>query len=343
MRFIKIDSVEAGQTLGKTIYSSNGSVLLAEGIMLTVYMINILKRIGVTMIYIKDPNLEDFEIEEVVSDETKRHVMHRMAEMMEAVKSGKDFNSQTLNVSIDKLLEEVAGHKDLLLQMTDIRTSDNAAFLHAMNVCTMSLMMGINMNLNMHQLRDLAIGGLLHDVGKLDSLSDDQSENESWHHTWRGFELLKKKREYNLLVAHVALQHHEAVDGSGRPRSLDGEEIHQYAKIVAVANTYDNLIAGEWEEERIMLPDEACEQLMGLSGTKLDHDTVIQFLRIVSVYPTGTSVKLTNKQTGVVVGQHRGLPGRPVIRIIHTDTDGEMEVKELDLSRNPTIFIESVL
>ena len=61
---------------------------------------------------------------------------------------------------------------------------------------------------------------------------------------------------------------------------------------------------------RRKLPHEACEYMLALAETKLDRDVLIQFLKIVSIYPTGTSVRLSNRETGVVVGQHRGLPTR---------------------------------
>ena len=62
MRYVPIDAVEPGQFLGKTIFSGNGSILLSENVQLTVYMINTLKRIGVTMLYIKDENFDDVDI-----------------------------------------------------------------------------------------------------------------------------------------------------------------------------------------------------------------------------------------------------------------------------------------
>lgn len=82
---------------------------------------------------------------------------------------------------------------------------------------------------------------------------------------------------------------------------------------------------------------------MALAGTKLDHNVVIHFLRTISIYPTGSSVKLTTKESGVVVGQHRGLPGRPVVRVVQQDDNG-LEVKEVDLAKHTTVFfIDSVL
>jgi HD-GYP domain-containing protein (c-di-GMP phosphodiesterase class II) len=342
MKYVHIDTVEPGQYLGKTIFASNGAILLSDGVQLTVYMINTLKRIGVTMVYIKDPNLEDVEIVDLVSEETKRAVMQRMGETFESIRSGKEFTTKAINVSIDTLLDEIMKNKDVLVQLSDIRTKDNEMYVHATNVCMMSVLIGINMGLNQSQLKDLAIGALLHDIGKVELITDDEAEDLKKHHTWRGFELLKNKREYSLLIAHVAFQHHETPDGEGLPRKLTGDQIHLYAKIVAVANTYDNLLFNPKSGAR-MLPHEACEQMMALAGTKLDRDVLIHFLKTVSVYPTGVSVKLSTKETGVVVGQHRGLPGRPVVRVVKQDAEGELEIKEVDLAKHTTVFIDAVL
>ncbi|GGF99727.1 HD-GYP domain-containing protein [Paenibacillus aceti] len=344
MRFMSIEDIEPGQILGRTVYSANGTVLLSENIQLTVYMINTLKRVGVTMLYIKDPGFEDIEIEDVLSEPTKQMVFRDMSETMQAIRSGKDWSTRKISVSVDALLTDVLNNKEVMIQLTDIRTNDNAAYLHAVNVSLLSTMIGLNLGLNFTQLKELAIGALLHDIGKSVPLPEGAKPEEMKnHHTWRGFEILKGKREFNLMIAHTALQHHERLNGSGLPRGLGDEQIHVYPKIVAVANMYDNLIAGgEGSGGRPLLPHEACERLMACSEQELDHDALVEFNRIVSVYPNGTSVRLSTKEIGVVVRQHRGLPGRPVIRIVHGTSD-EMDVKEVDLATETTIFIEAVL
>ncbi|MNE10038.1 Cyclic di-GMP phosphodiesterase response regulator RpfG [compost metagenome] len=344
MRFMSVEDIETGQLLGRTVYSANGTVLLSAGVQLTVYMISTLKRIGVTMLYIKDSNFEDVEIEDILSEGTKQAIFHEMSETLEAIRSGKEWSTRKISATVDTLLTDVLNNKEVLLQLTEIRTKDNAAYIHAVNVCLLTSMIGLNMGLNYTQLKDLAIGALLHDIGKSLPLPDGADKDDPKnHHTWRGFELLKHKREFNLLIAHTALQHHEQLNGSGLPRGLDHEAIHLFAKIVAVANTYDNLISGEGSNEgRALLPHEACEKLMASSERELDRDVLVEFTRIVSVYPTGTSVRLSTKETGVVVSQHRGLPGRPVVRIVHGSGE-DMEVREVDLANETTLFIEAVL
>lgn len=344
MRFMSVEDIEPGQLLGRTVYSSNGTVLLSAGVQLTVFMINTLRRIGVTMLFIKDPDFEDVEIEDVLSEATKQAIFRDMSETLESVRSGKNWSTRKISASVDSLLTDILNNKEVLLQLSEIRTADNAAYLHAVNVCLVASMIGLNLGLNYSQLKDLAIGSLLHDIGKSLPLPEDADKDDPKnHHTWRGFEMLKKKREFNLLIAHTALQHHEHLNGGGLPRGLDHEAIHQFAKIVAVANTYDNLISGEGEGNGSpMLPHEACEKLMASSEHILDHDVLVEFTRIISVYPTGTSVRLSTKETGVVVSQHRGLPGRPVVRVVE-GTGDHMEVKEVDLAKETTLFIEAVL
>ncbi|MNR57235.1 hypothetical protein D3C85_1779660 [compost metagenome] len=71
---------------------------------------------------------------------------------------------------------------------------------------------------------------------------------------------------------------------------------------------------------------------------------LIHFLKIVSIYPTGASVRLSTRETGVVVGQHRGLPGRPIVRVVKQDTNNkELDISEIDLAKHTTVFIEQVL
>lgn len=340
MKYVNVESVEAGEVLGKTVYSSNGTVLLSAGVQLTVFMVNTLKRIGVTTLYIQDEAYKDIEIEDILDEATKRAIINEMSVTLEAVRSGKDWSPKKVSLSIDKLLNDVLNGRELLVQLTDIRTKDNAQYVHAMNVCLLSSVIGLNMGLNYNQLKDLAVGALLHDIGKVGEPSGSNATSKL-HHTWRGFEVIKNKREFSLLVAHTALQHHEHVDGSGLPRGITSKDIHLFAKIVSAANIYDNLINGL--SGNSLLPHEACEEMMAMSGTKLDRDILIEFNKSVSVYPNGTAVRLSTKETGVIVRQHRGLPGRPVIRVARGSTRFSLDVVEIDLAKQTTVFIEGVL
>ncbi|SFA80226.1 HD-GYP domain, c-di-GMP phosphodiesterase class II (or its inactivated variant) [Cohnella sp. OV330] len=338
MKLVDIDNLEPGQLLGRTLFSENGTVLLSAGVQLTVFMISTLRRLGVPMVYISEPGEQQIPLDEVLTEQTKQAVISQMSATFNALRSGKEFSARAISMSVDQLMEDVLRNQNVLVQLSDIRTADNALYMHSMNVCMMATMVGVNMGLNMLQLKELAIGALLHDIGKLGATGPEEGRS---HHAWRGFELLKLKREYSLLTAHVAFQHHEAPDGSGQPRGLSGEEIHAYAKITAVANMYDNLVHGTAELPRLQ-PHEAIERLHALSDTALDREILIEFLKIVSVYPNGVSVRLSNRLIGIVVAQHRGLPSRPIVRVIAREGESSA-ARELDLARLPTLFIDAVI
>lgn len=352
MRHINIESINGGQILGKSIYSQDGRTLLQSGVLLTPVMINTLRRIGVTMIFINDKQFQDVKLEDVVSDETRREAIVNVSEIKQSVQEGKDFDVKSVSQTITNIIDEILRNKDILLSLTDIRTKDNHSFIHALNVCIMSTIIGINMGYNQSQLKELALGALLHDIGKAvkenSLLKKALSEEESEDHTWIGFNILRKKHELSLATAHIALQHHERVDGSGTPRGIMNSQIHVYGKIVAIANYYDNLIS-EFLPGPTYLPFEANEYVMGLAEKHFDLDIVVKFLRSIALYPSGTSVKLSTGHIGVVVGQHKGLPARPIVRMIkklnreNDFNDNETEVKEIDLAKETTIFIKDVL
>ncbi len=345
MRHITIEKLQPGHFLGRNVLNSNGTILLKEGVQLTPAMISTLKNIGATALYIKDPNFEDVNPEQVLSEETKHLVIGKLNETYKAIKSGKDINSREVSIGVEAIMNDVMKNKTVLIELNEIRTKDLDQYLHAMNVCVMATMVGNSMGLNQIQLKELAVGALLHDIGKAVPDCDDQSKDIKLHHTWKGFEIIKKRQEFNLLIAHAAFQHHETLDGKGIPRGIGGDQIHQYARIVAVANLYENLLFDSDESKR-MLPHEACEHLMMLAYNKIDRDVLLHFLKCVSVYPTGVSVKLSSGEIGIVVGQHRGLPGRPIIRVVESEEQPyTLEVKQIDLadSANATKFITKVL
>ncbi|MCX7571216.1 HD-GYP domain-containing protein [Tumebacillus sp. DT12] len=353
MRHVTLDQVQPGNVLARTIYSSDGRPLLNTGVQLTVGMLSTLRRLGVTYIYIQDARFQDVVVEEVVSEQTRREALNNFSTAVQHIQNSGDFNTKQIQQTTGSVIDEILTNRKVLVNLSDIRTRDNELFMHAVNVCILSIVIGVNLKLNRAQLSDLALGALLHDIGKIelpDRLRKEEDKEvpqglaNDEKHTWRGYKRLRKKNEVSIVAAHVALQHHEFLDGSGYPRGISGDEIHLFAKIVAVANEFDNLINGSGDR-KTMLPHEATEYLMSQAGKKFDHEVVIQFLRSVAVYPTGVSVKLDNGKVGIVVAQHKGLPARPVIRVF-TREDSEWEshdVKEVDLATATTTFISKVV
>ncbi len=348
-----MDQINQGEHLGKSIYSSNGQVLLQRGVQLTLGIISKLRQMGITALYIEDKRFDDVEHEEVVSDTTKREAVKTLSESFQYIQSAKkDVNINKIGSVTSKIIDDILYNSKVLLNLSDIRTNDNGLFIHSVNVCIMSVMVGLKLGLARDKLMELAMGALLHDVGKVikdGQLDKPKAEGYTNDHTWNGFLYLRKRYDISLLSSTVCLQHHEYMDGFGYPRKLKGKDIHQYSKIVAVTNYYDNILSNKDKNEKVH-PYEAGERILGLTNTRFDHDVVWNFLRCIAFYPTGSQVRLTNRLTGVVVGQNFGLPQRPIIRIFEMNKQDfndlstqKSDIKEINLAEEPTLFIEEII
>ena len=110
--------------------------------------------------------------------------------------------------------------------------------------------MGEELGLAPARLRALAVGGLLHDVGKLSvpddilkkpaGLDDDEFALIRRHPDW-GHELVGRVAAYPEAVRSLVRDHHERLDGTGYPRGLAGDEISLDTRILAVCDVFDAL------------------------------------------------------------------------------------------------------
>ena len=130
------------------------------------------------------------------------------------------------------------------------------------------MQIGEKLGLSPTRLRSLAIGGLLHDIGKLSipeailqkpgPLDDDEYDVVK-QHPERGRELLNELGGFDDAVGRLVLDHHERLDGSGYPRALAGDELDLSTRILAVCDVYDALVSRRayrpaWSREQALEP-----------------------------------------------------------------------------------------
>jgi HD-GYP domain-containing protein (c-di-GMP phosphodiesterase class II) len=164
---------------------------------------------------------------------------------------------------------------------------------------------GEQLGLSPTRLRSLAIGGLLHDIGKLsvpDSILqkpgplDDDEFAVVKLHPERGRELLNELGGFDETVRRLVLDHHERLDGSGYPRGLAGDQIDLATRILAVCDVYDALVSprvyrSAWPREKALalLRDESYTAFDGRCVAALERlvaqPVTARTLRISSVMP----------------------------------------------------------
>jgi HD-GYP domain-containing protein (c-di-GMP phosphodiesterase class II) len=191
------------------------------------------------------------------------------------------------------------------------------------------------------RLRKLGLGLLVHDVGKLSVPPEiltkpgrltDEEMTVMKRHTAAGVELLRRADLSPLTLA-VIRDHHERPDGSGYPAGLAGSEIHEFARIAAVADVHDAITADR-PYKRAAPPHVGVRIIREGTSTQFDPDVVRHFRAVVMPYPVGHEVELPDGRTGVVAAVDPARPERLTVRV--RDGGGIAELT-VDMSRRASV------
>jgi len=153
-------------------------------------------------------------------------------------------------------------------------------------------------------------------------------------HPLYGYNYLKDAIGISKIVTNAVLQHHEREDGSGYPLKIKGDQIHPYAKILAIADVFDAITSNKSYSEK-KNPFYAQEIIQSDSFSKLDPGICYTFLKNLSKMYIGKAVLLTDGTIGEIVYIHANAPTRPVIKVD--------EENYVDLSTNRSIDVQEMI
>jgi HD-GYP domain-containing protein (c-di-GMP phosphodiesterase class II) len=330
-----------GQTLGRTVRDGAGNVLVKAGMVLGPRYINALVRRGFTEVYVADGLVGELDVEDALRDETRgRAYTAVQAAFTEAQMGGSEALREARAV-VDDILDELMSADQSLISLSALRASTEYTFVHSVNVCALSLLIGVAQGLDRGDLRSLGLGALLHDVGMADcadlAAKPGALTATEWErirrHPVAGFEMLRTRAGVHLFSAHIAFQHHERLDGSGYPRGLRAERILPFAKVVAVADAYDAMVA-ERPYRPAMPAHAAVAELLTMAGTKFDATVVHKLSRRLATYPNGAVVRLNTGELAAVCGQGTR-PEHPVIRIVSDPRGSPVAPFDVPLGTDP--------
>lgn len=348
-----MDMLQPGMQVARTIYDSDGNCLLAAGMVLNEYYIRRLGELNVASVYVKDDLFDSLgEIPDVISEQTRVETVKTVKKTFLALETNRRINTRNVKKMVDSILDDLMSRTDVLVNLVDIRAYDDYTFSHSVNVCILSLLTGLTMGYHELKLKELGIGALLHDIGKIrlakevlnkrGELSRSEYE-EIKKHTTYGYQILRTYDDIPLLSAHIAYQHHERWDGKGYPRNLTREDIHEYARIVAVADVYDALLADRPYRSAYTV-NQAVAILTHMSEIYFDPRPTAALIANVAIYPIGSVVMLNTGEIGMVVDVNRNTPTRPVIRVMFNRYRKRLKTPhEIDLASLTTIYITQIL
>jgi putative nucleotidyltransferase with HDIG domain len=354
--------------LGRSLYNHRGDVLLSRTTPLDETFISAIRQRGYRFVYIMDGVADDVEPLGLISQRLRSNTLNNLDSMFrlmaeatqpladEAALDGAHVLTQAPPVKLGGAVERQvkrleADVEQLLAEVFDaqifegvaaLKSHDNYTFEHSVDVAFYGVMLGRKLALDYEYLKDLALGSLLHDIGKMyvdDRVLEKPGKLSStefkqvMRHTVLGFQLVRQMPISSPRPAHVALQHHERQDGHGYPNGLvgnnrlsrtprerfDTSRIILLAEIAAVADVCSALSSDR--PQRAALPaDDVLKTLRGMAGDHLNREAVEAFGSMVEVFPVGVHVRFRGGKYGgsygVVVSCTPGAPNRPLVRLL---------------------------
>lgn len=335
-----------------------------------------LKKWQIEEVYLQDSNVSIVE-ESVDFDKFLReykvfkniyfNIVKKTKNNLGNYKNNNIVNIAELNEIIDDLFDLIGRNLNSVIQLLNLYNlkNEDEYYIRSLNVALISVLIGREMNLNDSNLKKLAMGGILYDIGltkvpekiiKKNTKFTTEEYNEIKKHTVYGYKIMKSNFRCEEDVAAISLEHHEFFNGTGYPRGISGNQIHSYAKIVAVAHAIEKKL----KYTRILYYDkfnnsynrspkagslfsDAIRHVIQGANIKYDPNISKILVSIFSVYPIGTVVILNDKRKGLVFSTNRKFPLKPIIKIVADENYNIVEDGDvINLSENTSLFISGI-
>ncbi|MBU0600327.1 HD-GYP domain-containing protein [bacterium] len=286
----------------------------------------------------------------IISKDTQRAVINILEQITENAKAGKVTDNHEIRLYAKRLVEEVISNQSAMVNLEKIRNYDKYTLIHSINVCLLSVLTGFELNFSHQELEELALGAILHDLGKIlikDSILNKSDElnslefEEMKKHPYHSYCFLSEDTTIGEIPKVIAYQHHERYNGSGYPRSLSGNQINDYAVVTALADVYDALTTDRIYRKGF-LPYEAMKIILSSSPQMFCSKITKAFVQSISIYPSGSLVKLNTGDIGIIIRVNKKSLLRPVVRLLLAPgKESYKEINDLDLSKELDYYITS--
>ena len=242
--------------------------------------------------------------------------------MFHEARMGNALNTACAHSLVEEISSSVMRNPDALISLARLKNKDDYTYMHSVAVCALMIALAKKMKLDVKQIRDAGLAGLLHDVGKMmvsqlildkpGKLTDDEFEAVK-EHPVEGHKILSEIPDVSEATLDVCLHHHERFDGTGYPHRLAGEKISLFARMGAVCDVYDAITSNRayragWE------PSESLRRMAEWSG-HFDPVVFQAFVKCIGIYPTGALVRLKTGRIGVVIEQSENSLLTPKVKV----------------------------
>ncbi len=252
-----------------------------------------------------------------------RQVYQAVAEVMDQLERSDNVPVYDTKRAASEMVDSVLRNPDAFTWLSRVREKDEHTYSHAVRSAVWAILFGRHIGLSKKELDTLAFGALLKDVGKArldreliikrDRTPSQQREYEKF--VEYGVEILRDTPGVEARVISVVKHHCERLNGSGFPQHLRGDKIPLLAKIAGIVTFYDDTTNPRGERHPLA-PSKAVAKLYELRNVEFQEELVVEFIRAIGLYPTGTLVELNTGEVGVVVEQNFERRLKPKVMLV---------------------------
>ncbi|HEX9653233.1 MAG TPA: HD domain-containing phosphohydrolase [bacterium] len=248
----ELNSDVIGKRLGMSLYNAAGKLLLKKGVIIAPTFFSHLQEMGYRSIYLLGGNANRGAVADVISE----RLLARGSAVLKTIfrqlhrQLGNDIPTvKTELLTLARgLLKSIETGTKKLPRLVTLKRNYDYLYQHSVNVAAYSILVGRKLKYDEGKMLKLCLAALLYDIGmvfvdpeivnKTSTLGEKERE-EVKTHTTVGFHHLVSQCAFEGLVGLAAVQHHERLDGGGYPNNLIAEDIHEYSKIVSLADFFD--------------------------------------------------------------------------------------------------------
>lgn len=242
--------------------------------------------------------------------------------IFEKIRNSGELDLDHIRSNLEEILPDMIRNNDVLMRLNQLKKMDDYTFQHSLRVSILATMIGKWMGYTQLEILELGEAALLYDIGKMSipdfvlqkktEVNPDEYELIKKHPQF-GYSILLKTPGVTANMKYAALHHHERMDGSGYPLRLKAGQIHEFAKIIMVCDVFDAMISDRPYKKGIC-PLLAADYLLWSSGKLFDGEVCYIFVKKLSEYFIGKTVKLSNGREGKIVYIDENYPTRPIVQ-----------------------------
>ncbi len=360
---VLIKEVQEGCILSEDVIGSSGRAIVQKKTVLTSELLEVLKAFLIPELEVEKtlssghpfiPNeilLDDEEVRREENEEPRELTFTEL--FLQASRSfKKEFRSWQSGLPVDvtkvrsiifPLIEKIDHNQADLFQLHHFSTEEDYLYQHAVAVGLISSFISKKLGFNKGEIVQVALAGTLSDCGmaklsegilnKRTPLTQEEYQEVKNHPTY-SYRLIQSTPFIREAGKIAIFQHHERLDGSGYPLGEKGQKIHQYAKIIGVADTFHAMTSQRLYRKK-QSPFKVLEMMLQDLFGQFDIASIRALQAGIMNISIGSLVKLSNGQEAEILFIDDNAPTRPLVKVLPT-------AEIIHLQRNRMIFIDEV-